>query len=100
AAAEDDRRFEIGCGVSDVVVEPKRAVRMVRQVRNDVAAANIDQAILHELGLDVEVVVDVFELGDQSTADQTVEVGAGDESHRITSSTGVKGRLKAPATPS
>ncbi len=73
---------------------------MIGQVGDDVAAANFDQAVLHELRLDEEIIVDLFELGDQSAADQAVEVGAGDESHRITSSTGVQGRLKALATPS
>ena len=37
---------------------------MVGEIGDDVAAANFDQAILHEFGFDIEIVVDLFKLGD------------------------------------
>ena len=68
AAAENDRRRKIGRGVGDVMVEPEGAVGVVGEIGNDVAAANLDQTILHELGLDVEIVVDFFKFRDECAA--------------------------------
>ena len=74
---------------------------MVGKIGDDVAAADLDQSILQELGFDEKIILDVLELGHEGAADEPVEVGAGHESHtRITSSAGVQGRLKALATPS
>ena len=74
---------------------------MVGQVGDDIAVAHFHQSVLHEFGLDEKVRVDILELRDKRAADEPVEIGARDQSHwRITSSTGVSGKLKAVATPS
>ena len=73
---------------------------MIREVGDDVAIANFYQAVLHKFGLDEKIGIDALELRDQRAAHQPVEIRAGDQSHgRITSSTGVNGRLNAPARP-
>src|SRR6266545_4765326 len=101
AFADHDRLGEIRRRVGDVVVEPERAVRVVGEIGDNVAAANLDQAILHELGFDEKIIVNVLEFRHQRAADEPVKICPGYQSHdRITSSTGVQGRLKAFATPS
>src|SRR5262245_58503339 len=83
------------------MIEPKSAVGMKGQVGDDIATAYFHQSILHKFGLDEKVRVDVLEFGDQRATGKSVEISPSNQSHlRITSSTGINGRLKAVATPS
>jgi len=45
---------------------------MVRQVGDDVASSDLHASILHELGLDEEIRIDRFELGDERAANEPV----------------------------
>src|SRR5919198_818726 len=100
AFAWHDRLGKIRCGVGDVMIEPQCAVRMIGEIRDNVAATDFYHAVLHELGLDKEIGINRLELGDERAAHEPVKVRAGHQPHaRMTSSTGVKGRLNAVATP-
>jgi hypothetical protein len=46
--------------VGDVMIEPQRRVRMVGEIGDHIAAADLDLAVLHEFGLDEEVGIDLF----------------------------------------
>src|SRR5262249_10723318 len=87
--------------VGDVMIEPKSAVGMKGQVGDDIATAYFHQSVLHKFGLDEKVRVDVLKSCNERAADEPVEISSSNQSHvRITSSTGINGRLKAVATPS
>ena len=61
------------------MVEGEPDAGHVREVRRDVAGADLDLAVLHVLGVDEEDVVEQAELLQERGADEAVEVGAGDE---------------------
>jgi hypothetical protein len=63
------------------MIEPERAVRMIREIGNDIALADFYQTVLHEFGLDKQVLVDILELGDQGATNQSVKICASDEPH-------------------
>ena len=62
-----------------MVVERQRDLGAVREVRGDVAGGELDLAVLHVLGVDEQDVLEDPELLQQSGADETVEVAAGDK---------------------
>src|SRR5262245_36553316 len=55
AAAQYNRRLELGRSIGDVVIEPESAIWMIGQVGDDIASADIDQTVLHELRLDKKI---------------------------------------------
>ena len=54
---------------------------MVREIRDDVSPPDLHQPVLHELGLDIEVIVDRLEFRHKSAADEAVKIRARDKSH-------------------
>ena len=61
AFTEHNGLGKIRRGVGDVMVKPERAIRVIGQVGDDIAIADIYQTVLHELGLDEQIAVDGFE---------------------------------------
>ena len=100
AAPGDHGAIEARVAVGEVMVEPEAAGRVVGEVGDDVPVAYVDDAVLHELGLHEQVGADVLEGGDESAADDAVEVRSGYQPHaQRTSSTEARGSFRALATP-
>jgi hypothetical protein len=66
-----------------VVVERDVHVRVVRQVRGDVTRVELDQAVLHVLGVDELDVVEHVEVLEEGGTHQPVEVRARDQSEAL-----------------
>jgi hypothetical protein len=65
---------------------------MVGEIGDDVAAANVHVAVLHEFGLDEKIRINVlFHQRDQRAAHDAVEIRARDEPHAAMASLGRAG---------
>jgi hypothetical protein len=65
-----------------VVVERQGDLRAIRQVGGDVVRRQLDLAVLNVLGVDEQNVLEDAELLQQRSADETVEIAAGDQAMR------------------
>ena len=66
-----------------MVVEHKVRTLDIWQIRQDVARPDFDQAVLHILGMHELDVIDEIEVLEQHSANEAIEVTAGDKAVRI-----------------
>ena len=71
-----------GVPVGEMVIEPERTARVIRQVGDDVIGADFHQTFLDGIGLDPQdSFIDVQCIAKQRRADNSIKIRSGDNSH-------------------